>query len=66
MMCYTGLTAAEAARIGFGLGLLAMLGLAALVLCYEAWVAAGEPDGEPANPDAGRVREDLKLEVEEK
>ena len=75
--CTDGMTAAEAARIGFGLGALAMGALAAAVLAREAWRAAGEAEEEerptfnaqlPTLKSGGEKceREELKLEGEAK
>ena len=72
--CTDGMTAAEAARIGFGLGALAMGALAAAVLAREAWRAAGEKEeeeeerrgGDAARHPGDAEREELKLEGEAK
>lgn len=58
--CTEGMTAAEAARIGFGFGVYALGTLAALVLAVEAWMAwrgdgaGGEENAERPTPNSER------------
>lgn len=51
MMCWDGLTAAQAARIGFGLCLAACAAVAVAVLVWEVLVAWCDEAGEDENFD---------------
>lgn len=65
--CTEGMTAAEAARIGFGFGIYALGTLAALVLAWEAWMASGETgdEGREAGDGENAERPTLTLAGED-